>query len=115
MAGGERLICASAALVDGGDGVRFEIEHRGAMAGAFVVRFHGTPRAFLNRCAHVPMELDWNAGKFFDLSRTALICSTHGAVYDPVSGVCIAGPCRGKRLEAIAIAERDGGIYVLEG
>lgn len=111
MAADERLICASAALTDGGDGVRFAIDRgRGGPEPAFVVRHAGVARAFFNRCVHVPMELDWNAGKFFDASGTVLICSTHGAMYDPVTGGCAGGPCRGGRLERIPIVERDGGV-----
>ena len=26
----------------------------------------GVVRAYLNRCAHVPVELDWVEGEFFD-------------------------------------------------
>lgn len=114
MADGERLICASAALIERGDGIRFEIARKGKPEPAFVVRYHGVARAYLNRCVHVPMELDWNAGKFFDLSKTLLICSTHGAMYDPASGACAGGPCRGGRLESIPVVERDGAIYLSE-
>jgi nitrite reductase/ring-hydroxylating ferredoxin subunit len=112
MAETERVICASAALAEGGDGVRFEVVRAGETVPAFVVRYGGAPRAYLNRCAHVPMELDWSPGKFFDLSRTLLVCSTHGAIYDPTSGRCVGGPCRGARLIALPVMERDGAILL---
>jgi nitrite reductase/ring-hydroxylating ferredoxin subunit len=43
-----------------------------------------------------------------------LICATHGALYEPDSGVCIDGPCRGTRLAPVAMNERGGGIYCTE-
>ena len=53
-----RLICAAAELQERGRGVRFTVERYGRQEPAFVVRYDGQVRAYLNRCAHVPMELD---------------------------------------------------------
>lgn len=113
-AGTERAICPSTALEERGTGVRFETTHAGQPAPAFVVRFDGVPRAFLNRCGHVPVELDWQEGVFFDFDRDFLICSTHGALYHPASGVCVGGRCNGRGLVPLAVAERDGLIYLTE-
>lgn len=112
MAASERVICASGALAEAGDGVRFEAQVGGELVRAFVVRWRGAPRAYLNRCAHMPMELDWMPGKFFDLTATLLVCSTHGATYDPASGHCVGGPCRGARLRALPVEERDGVVLL---
>jgi nitrite reductase/ring-hydroxylating ferredoxin subunit len=114
MAGRERVICASAALDEGGDGVRFEIERTGATASGFAIRFAGVVHAYLNRCAHVGVELDWEPGKFFDSERLLLICSSHGALYDPSTGACLGGPCGGGGLEKLAIEERDGEVLLKE-
>jgi nitrite reductase/ring-hydroxylating ferredoxin subunit len=111
VAQSERLICASAALADGGSGVRFEVERGGAILPAFVVRFRGAVHAYVNECRHQATELDWNPGEFFDAGRLYLICATHGALYEPDNGLCIDGPCRGARLAAVAVRERDGGVY----
>ena len=114
MARGERLICASEALADGGPGVRFELHRAGASVPAFIVRFRGVARAYVNECQHQATELDWNPGDFFDFERLYLICATHGARYDPLSGVCVDGPCAGTRLAMVEVRERDGAIYCLE-
>lgn len=114
MAARERLICAPEALPDGGAGVRFDLDWRGERAPAFAIRHAGRVHAYLNRCAHVPIELDWMEGQFFDLTGHYLICSTHGATYLPDTGHCIRGPCRGDRLTKLAIAERGDGIYLIE-
>ncbi|MBL8379304.1 MAG: Rieske 2Fe-2S domain-containing protein [Burkholderiales bacterium] len=112
MAGKARLICASAALAEGGAGVRFEREGARGPESAFVVRFDGTAHAYLNRCAHVPVELDWQPGNFFDADGLYLMCATHGATYDAATGRCAGGPCRGQGLIKVAVTERDGGIYL---
>ncbi|SCU74090.1 Ferredoxin subunits of nitrite reductase or ring-hydroxylating dioxygenase [Cupriavidus necator] len=108
----ERL-CAAADLEEGGLGVRFLVALDQREIGAFVVRFDGAAHGYLNQCAHVPMELDWQEGRFFDASGLYLMCATHGAVYAPDSGVCVGGPCRGASLAKLRIEERDGQVYWL--
>ena len=66
MSQAARVICASAELAEGGRGVRFEAALKGRVRSAFVVRYDGAARAYLNQCAHVPVELDWQPGVFFD-------------------------------------------------
>lgn len=114
MVAGERLICAAEALVDGGKGVRFSVERFGRSVPAFVIRFEGRVRAYLNQCGHVPVELDWLPGEFFDDSKLYLICSVHGALYAPESGRCVGGRCNGVGLKPLAVSEHDGNIYLIE-
>jgi hypothetical protein len=58
------------------------------------------------------MELDWQAGEFFDFDREFLICATHGALYEPSSGACAGGPCAGRGgLRRLDVFEREGKIY----
>ncbi|MEO8158542.1 MAG: Rieske 2Fe-2S domain-containing protein [Betaproteobacteria bacterium] len=112
MAEAKRLICKSQDLQERGIGVRFSIEtHRGAVA-AFVVRYRGKVQAYLNRCAHVRVEMDAQPGEFFDVSGLYLVCSTHGAAYIPESGYCIGGPCKGLSLTKLAVDECDGCVYL---
>ena len=114
MADGARVICDSSALENGGLGVRFRVQTSAGEASAFVVRFDGAVYAYINRCAHVPVEMDWTDGAFFDYSKLYLICSTHGAMYLPNTGVCVQGPCPGKRLKPVAIEERDGQVLLMK-
>jgi nitrite reductase/ring-hydroxylating ferredoxin subunit len=104
-------ICDAADLADGGLGKRFEAEWAGLTAPAFVVRWQGRVHAYLNECQHIPVELDFNEGDFFDLSRQYLICATHGAYYRPDSGLCLGGPCKGRQLKKLSVTEEDGGIW----
>jgi nitrite reductase/ring-hydroxylating ferredoxin subunit len=112
MADRERLICESSALVDGGLGVRFRLREGDRDEKGFAVRFCGMVRAYVNVCPHAGTELDWNPGDFFDESTLYLVCSTHGAMFEPSTGLCVAGPCRGAALQAIEVGERDGFVFV---
>jgi nitrite reductase/ring-hydroxylating ferredoxin subunit len=113
MADAARLICPSRALASSGRGVRFEVEYFGAPAPAFVVRKDGRVHGYLNRCAHVAMELDWQEGVFFESGGRDLMCSTHGALYDTATGRCLGGPCNGTPLVKLRIEERDGMVYFM--
>ena len=112
MADAERIICSSCDLVDSGDAVRFEVEMEGRPEPAFAVRYRGQVYAYLNRCAHMPMELDWKPGKFFDAWGLHLICSTHGAAYAPDTGRCLRGPCFKEGLVSISVEESGGSVVV---
>ena len=46
-----------------------------------------------------------------DRDREAIICSIHGATYDPLNGRCVGGPCVGARLTALRVEERDAQVY----
>jgi nitrite reductase/ring-hydroxylating ferredoxin subunit len=109
---GARLICASDELAERGDGVRFELQWEGGTASAFAIRHGGRVYAYLNRCAHIAMELDWKQGKFFSGDGEYLICSTHGALYAPESGACRGGPCRGAKLVDLDVFEAGGTVYL---
>ena len=112
MADNERVICESAALAERGAGVRFDLPELGRYATGFAIRFHGKVYAYVNQCAHMPVELDWNEGDFFDLSQNYLVCATHGAHYLPDSGFCVMGPCRGRSLQPLASEERGDQVYI---
>jgi nitrite reductase/ring-hydroxylating ferredoxin subunit len=107
------LICPSSSLQEGGVGQRFEIERAdGSRLPAFAVRYRGRVYAYLNRCCHIPVELDLEDGKLFDLSGHYLICSTHGARYRPDTGYCNWGPCRGQSLTALEVVEQNGQVWL---
>jgi nitrite reductase/ring-hydroxylating ferredoxin subunit len=107
----EQHVCASADLEERGKAVVFDVMLWREPARAFALRFDGRVVAYMNRCAHVPTELDWQPGEFLDLDKRWIICSIHGATYEPTDGYCIAGPCRGQRLMALQVVERDGQVY----
>ncbi|MBC7444389.1 MAG: Rieske 2Fe-2S domain-containing protein [Polaromonas sp.] len=103
-------LCSSRELVDGGLAVPFDVVYAGQTCRAFAIRFSGQPQAYLNRCTHVAMELDWQPNRIFDDSGQWLLCASHGAAYRPDTGQCVSGPCRGG-LVKVSLCERDGLVY----
>jgi nitrite reductase/ring-hydroxylating ferredoxin subunit len=68
--------------------------------------------AYLNKCGHIAIQLDYMPGEFFSDDGQSLICSTHGAEYAPDTGACLGGPCYGVGLEALNIIEDQGQLYL---
>lgn len=64
-----------------------------------------------NRCPHAGTPLNLFNDRFLDGTGKRLICRTHGALFAPENGHCVAGPCKGQYLRAILVEIRDGGIF----
>lgn len=105
-------LCNSADLTEAGSAVPFDVMYAGQTCRAFAVRFEGKPQAYLNRCTHVAMELDWQPNQVFDATGRWLLCASHGAAYRPDTGACAGGPCRAG-LVKIELLERAGVVYWL--
>jgi nitrite reductase/ring-hydroxylating ferredoxin subunit len=69
-------------------------------------------RAWLNICPHAGRRLDWAPGKFLRSKEGHLVCAVHGATFELATGECIAGPCRGASLHAIAVEVCDGEVVL---
>ncbi len=104
-------LCNALALDERGKAWVWDVLEYGRPARAFALRFDGQVRAYMNRCLHVPTEMDWQPGEFLDLDKRWILCSIHGAVYEPADGRCVGGPCGRGKLLAIATEERDGEVY----
>jgi len=105
----EFVICRAETLADGGTGVRFPIS---VSENGFAIRHRGMVRGYVNRCPHMGTELDWQPGEFFEESGLYLVCSTHGALFEPLTGKCVAGPCRGASLEPLQVRENEGRVVL---
>ena len=84
----------------------------GPRGGLLLVRREGRAYAYRNRCPHRGIPLEWQADQFLDVSGSLIQCATHGALFLIESGECVAGPCAGEVLEALACREQDGGVSV---
>ncbi|MCW5636949.1 MAG: Rieske 2Fe-2S domain-containing protein [Rubrivivax sp.] len=104
-------LCRSDELAERGRALVWDVLVWGRPARAFALRFDGKAVAYLNRCVHVPTEMDWQEGEFLDIDRRWILCSIHGAAYEPADGRCVGGPCGRGRLTPVAVAERDGEVY----
>ena len=106
------VVLNSQDLLDGGQGLRFNMPMYGEYVTGFVIRYQNKVYAYVNQCAHVPVELDWNHGDFFTAQKDFLICATHGAHYRPDNGFCVMGPCKGKQLKNIPVTEQNQQIII---
>ncbi len=103
-------LCSSAELLESGQAMAFDVKYYGQEARGFAIRFQGLAYAYLNRCTHVPIELDYQPGRVFDDRGMWLMCATHGATYAPKTGDCMGGPCRGG-LVKIELSESSGVVH----
>jgi nitrite reductase/ring-hydroxylating ferredoxin subunit len=79
---------------------------------AFLVNDQGSFHAYVNRCRHMPTPLDFMRDQFLSEDRQHLMCYTHGALYEPATGLCIAGPCKGELLYRLPVRVDRGDVLV---
>ena len=89
-------------LNERGTALTFEIDQQNFVSG-FIIKYQGSVYGYRNQCPHTGSPLDWAAGRFFDTTGERIICATHGAQFDPVNGLCLAGPCVNQRLISIPL------------
>lgn len=102
-----KTVCQRAELAQGAF-----VEFKVGNFDGFVFLRDDTLRAYVNRCPHLGIGLNWMPGRFMDLDNCFLQCSTHGALFAPDTGLCIAGPCQGDQLTALAVQDLAGTIQV---
>lgn len=78
----------------------------------FLINYQGNFHAYVNRCRHMTTPLDFVRYQFFTEDRRHLICLTHGAIYDPGSGLCVEGPCKGLSLYRLPVLVDRGEVLV---
>lgn len=81
----------------------------------FVVRAGGELRAYLNRCPHAGHALDLIPGRFLTPDGALILCASHGALFEKSTGLCVAGPCPGRSLSALALEVVAGVVMLAEG
>jgi nitrite reductase/ring-hydroxylating ferredoxin subunit len=77
----------------------------------FVVRWRGDLQAFVNRCRHIPMTMDWVENQFLTEDGEFILCPTHGALFQPDTGACVGGPAYGKALFRVPLVNRDEKVF----
>ena len=103
------VLCGVAEIPDGGA--------RGFVlpqAQLFAVRSGETVSVYLNRCPHLGIPLQWEEHGFLDNENALIRCSTHGALFEKHSGLCIQGPCRGESLWQITSTISAGNVEIDE-
>ena len=89
--------------VESGKTKKFLLSVEGRETECFVVNYDGQYFAYINRCAHVPMTMDWIDNQFLTEDGRYILCATHGAAFEPDTGECIFGPPCGKFLVRVPL------------
>lgn len=104
-------IASAEQLQADGQSVKFYWESGGRQREGFAARVAGKIVAYENVCRHQPLPLDYGDGRFFTTDGAHFICQNHGALFDPVTGVCVRGPCDGESLKALSLLESHGAFW----
>lgn len=94
--------------------IKFNYLDDGIQREGVLVTFNGQVAAYENSCRHIPITLDYGDNRFFTRDGKHLVCQTHGAIYEPLSGYCVAGPCAGATLKKLRIEQEGEAIYLLD-
>jgi nitrite reductase/ring-hydroxylating ferredoxin subunit len=103
------VLCALTEIPDGGTR-GFELPQ----AQLFAVRTGNIVSVYLNRCPHLGIPLQWQEHGFLDSDNALIRCSTHGALFEKHTGLCIQGPCRGESLWQITCSINAGNVEIDE-
>jgi nitrite reductase/ring-hydroxylating ferredoxin subunit len=105
-------IARDADIAEGGT-LKFPFTRGGRPIGGFLARHQSKLVAYENQCRHLPLHLDYESGRFFTKEGDFFICQTHGAVYEPLTGLCVRGPCEGESLRALKIEIVEGDVWLV--
>lgn len=105
-----RVVVARVGEIQPGVTKKFLFARGGQEIEAFALNRGGEIHAYLNRCRHVPMTLDWVENQFFTEEGDYILCATHGACYVPETGECVEGPPLGKFLIRVPLTVVDEDI-----
>jgi nitrite reductase/ring-hydroxylating ferredoxin subunit len=106
-----RKLVGSVGEIEHGKSKKFTLRRGQRELEALLVNFEGKHFAYINRCPHTGITLDWVNNQFFSSDNRYLMCATHGAVFEPPTGECIWGPCVGLSLQSVPVEIEEGRIY----
>lgn len=79
-----------------------------------VIHYDGKFHAYRNICPHNGAPLNWMPDEFLDPDSRLIQCQNHDALFRIEDGHCVAGPCAGAGLQALATEVRDGELYLTQ-
>jgi nitrite reductase/ring-hydroxylating ferredoxin subunit len=69
-----------------------------ALFAGFVVRHGVDVRGYEDHCPHAGMPLALFRNRYLTREGDLILCASHGALFRPLDGVCVGGPCAGRAL-----------------
>ncbi|MGH7870708.1 MAG: Rieske (2Fe-2S) protein [Candidatus Binatia bacterium] len=106
-----RKLVASLGEIEHGQSKKFTLRRGPRDLEALIVNYEGAYFAYVNRCPHTGITLDWVNNQFFSSDNRYLMCATHGAVFEPPTGECVWGPCFGLALQNVPLEIEAGQIF----
>lgn len=92
--------------------VVFQYEQDGIRREGFLLKISDEIVCYENVCKHLPVKLDSSSGVFLGRSGNKIICQSHGALYEPSTGICERGPCAGAILNKLKLVFEGQEIYI---
>jgi nitrite reductase/ring-hydroxylating ferredoxin subunit len=80
----------------------------------FVVRINDEVRGFINHCPHAGHPLNLRPHRFLTPDSALIVCSSHGALFEKATGLCVAGPCAGHYLCAVPLKVESGFVMLAD-
>jgi nitrite reductase/ring-hydroxylating ferredoxin subunit len=78
-----------------------------------LVRLGGEVVAWRNFCPHwTDVRLDSGSGA--ERRDGEIVCTRHGATFEPASGECTHSPCEGAFLEVVDVTVEEGTVYLTD-
>ena len=69
-------------------------------------------RAYRDVCPHQGRSMAFAPNEFLFTKTGLLVCPHHGATFEPDTGECTDGPCKGAALTSVPLVVEDGGVWV---
>ncbi|MDG1892633.1 MAG: Rieske 2Fe-2S domain-containing protein [Verrucomicrobiota bacterium] len=107
-----RIRLASITELDTGQTKKFRYTQDGVPREGFLARLENCWVAYENRCRHIAISLDLDDGVFFTDDGKYFFCQTHGAVYEPETGLCVHGPCKDASLFSLPVKNDDESVWL---
>ncbi|MBB4617295.1 Rieske (2Fe-2S) protein [Sphingomonas abaci] len=100
------------AIPDGG-ARNYVVQMRAGRFHGFVVRRGDGVFGYVDRCPHLGLPLAQRLDQYLTPSGEHILCSWHGALFEPDGGRCVAGPCAGQALTPWPVTAVDGTIQTI--
>jgi nitrite reductase/ring-hydroxylating ferredoxin subunit len=81
----------------------------------FAVKSEQGIRAYVNRCAHMRLPLNYMPDQFLNYDNSLIQCYVHGALFSKENGYCLAGPCARASLASVPIRIVGDAVLLAEG